>query len=307
MSRRQRSNTILKNKSLLTATVLRWYRKHGRNLPWRNEPDPYRLLISEFMLQQTQVSRVLTKYPQFLRRFPSLKKLARAKTSDVIKAWEGLGYNNRALRLQRLALIVLKEHRGRLPGSIEELKALPGIGRYTAHAVACFSFGQHVPVVDTNVKRVLSRVSSPTGRAPASDADMWVLAESMLPQRHSHDWNQGLMDLGAIICTAAMPKCALCPLVKLCPSAHRVRRRKPGPAKSEPGRDGTPNRIYRGRAIQALRELKAHETMTFAVLGRKMKPDFRPGDRQWFGSLLRGLQKDGLVRIRDGNRISLPE
>lgn len=300
-------NPILKNKSLLTANVVRWYRKNGRELPWRNESNPYRILVSEFMLQQTQVSRVLTKYPQFLKRFPSLKTLARAKTSDVIKAWEGLGYNNRALRLQRLAITVLNEHRGRLPGSIQELNALPGIGRYTAHALACFSFGQHVAVVDTNIKRVLARISPPNRRTPAPEEDLWVLAESLLPQRHSHDWNQALMDLGATICTAARPKCGLCPLVKLCPSAHQVQGRKPGPAKSEQGRDGTPNRIYRGRTIQALRELRTRETMTFFALARKTKPDFKWVDRRWFASLLRDLQKDGLIHLRAGNRISLPE
>ena len=300
-------NPILKNKSLLTANVVRWYRKNGRELPWRNESNPYRILVSEFMLQQTQVSRVLTKYPQFLKRFPSLKTLARAKTSDVIKAWEGLGYNNRALRLQRLAITVLNEHRGRLPGSIQELNALPGIGRYTAHALACFSFGQHVAVVDTNIKRVLARISPPNRRTPAPEEDLWVLAESLLPQRHSHDWNQALMDLGATICTAARPKCDLCPLVKLCPSAHQVRGRKPGPGKSERGRDGIPNRIYRGRTIQALRELRTRETMTFFALARKIKPDFKSVDRRWFASLLRDLQKDGLIHLRAGNRISLPE
>jgi len=259
------------------------------------------------MLQQTQVSRVLTKYPQFLKRFPSLKTLARATTSDVIKAWEGLGYNNRALRLQRLAITVLNEHRNTLPGGIKELEALPGIGRYTAHALACFSFGQRVPVVDTNIKRVLTRISPPNGRTPAPKEDVWVLAESLLPQRHSHDWNQALMDLGATICTAAQPKCDLCPLVKLCPSAYRVRRRKPSPAKSEQGRDGIPNRIYRGRTIQALRELRTRETITFFALARKIRTDFKSVDRRWFASLLRGLQKDGLICIHAGNRFSLPE
>jgi A/G-specific adenine glycosylase len=185
LSVRHRSHTALNRRSLLTARVLRWYRNNGRQLPWRNENDPYRVLVSEVMLQQTQVSRVLTKYPRFLKRFPTFKKLANAKTSDVIKAWEGMGYNNRALRLQRLAVTVLDQHRGRLPESIRELQALPGIGRYTAHALACFSFGRRVPVVDTNIKRVLTRLRSPQRREPApKEADIWDLASSLLPHRH---------------------------------------------------------------------------------------------------------------------------
>ena len=304
---RHRSNTALKRKSLLTAKVLRWYRKNGRQLPWRNEDDPYRVLVSEVMLQQTQVSRVLTKYPRFLKRFPSLRKLADAKTSDVIKAWEGMGYNNRALRLQRLAVTVLDEHRGRIPGNIQELEALPGIGRYTAHALACFSFGQQVPVVDTNIKRVLTRLRFPQRRRPApKEEDIWDLAESLLPRRQSHDWNQALMDLGATICTAARPKCDLCPLVDLCPSAHRVDTRIRTPRKPEPKRDGIPNRIYRGRVIQAFRELRTRGGMAPTALARKIKPDFTSVDRRWFASLIRGLQKDGLIQIRAGNRISLP-
>ena len=295
------------HRPLLTAKVLRWYRKNGRQLPWRNENDPYRVLVSEVMLQQTQVSRVLAKYPRFLKRFPSLKKLARAKTSEVIKAWEGMGYNNRALRLQRLAVTVLNEHRGRIPGTIRELEALPGIGRYTAHALACFSFGQQVPVVETNIRRVLTRLQSPQRRRPAAkEEDIWDLAKSLLPRRHSHDWNQALMDLGATICTAARPKCDLCPLVDLCPSAHRVIMQPRRPKKPEPGRDGIPNRIYRGRVIQALRELRTRGGIARTALARKIKPDFTSVDRRWLESLLRGLQDDGLIHIRAGKRISLP-
>ena len=298
----------LRLKSHLNAEVLRWYRKNGRELPWRNEHNPYRILVSEVMSQQTQVSRVLTKYLQFLRRFPTLKKLAQARTSDVIRAWEGMGYNNRALRLRKLAIVVLDKHRGRLPESIRELQELPGIGRYTAHALACFSFGQKVPIVDTNIRRVLTRVFPPKGRTPLQgDEDIWILARTLVPRRHSHDWNQALMDLGATICTAAQPKCDLCPLVEVCPSAHHVRRRHSGAKKSEPGRGGIPNRIYRGRTIQALRELKRHEVINLSVLYRKVKPDFKSEDRRWFESLLRSLQKDGLVHLCAGNRISLPE
>jgi A/G-specific adenine glycosylase len=298
----------LKSRPLFHARVLRWYRSNGRDLPWRNEHNPYRVLVSEIMLQQTQVARVLTKYPLFLKRFPSMKKLAEANASDVIKTWEGMGYNGRALRLKRLAEIVLHKHRGRLPESVSELEELPGIGRYTANALACFSFGKRVPVVDTNIRRVLTRMYPPKGRTSArKEEDIWTLAESLLPPDSSHDWNQALMDLGATICVVARPKCELCPLVGLCPSAHQIRRRKPGTRKSEPERDGIPNRIYRGRTVQALRESKSQRGLTISALARKIKPDFKSRDREWLNALLRGLQKDGLVRFRPGNRISLPE
>jgi A/G-specific adenine glycosylase len=259
------------------------------------------------MLQQTQVSRVLIKYPKFLAQFPSLKRLAAARTSDVIKAWEGMGYNNRVLRLQRLAATVIEKHNGRLPQHIHELEALPGIGRYTAHAVACFAFGQHVPVVDTNIKRVLTRFCFPKSQVVPNDDVLWTLAHALLPSRKSHDWNQALMDLGATICTAARPACNLCPLVGICPSAHRVRARKPLTVKAEPARDGIPNRIYRGRIIQVLRELGTGKTLVSAALAQSVKPRFRSADRKWFESLLLGLQNDGLLQIRSGNKISLPD
>jgi len=299
---------LSKHKKLLTSNVLRWYGKNGRDLPWRKEHDPYRVLLSEVMLQQTQVSRVLTKYPQFLKRFPSFKRLAEAKTSDVIKAWEGMGYNNRALRLQKLAEVVLDKYQGKLPRDIQQLETLPGIGRYTAHAVACFSFGQRVPIVDTNIRRVLTRVCPPGGRGRSpEEEETWTLAESFLPRRHAHDWNQALMDLGATICTAALPKCDHCPLVSLCPSAHQVRRKKPAVRKSEPGNGGIPNRIFRGRTIQALRKLKSRQTIATSVLAFRIKPDFQSTDRRWFESLLGGLEKDGLIRRVARRRVSLPE
>lgn len=296
-----------KHKSVLNARVLRWYKKHGRDLPWRNEPNPYRILVSEIMLQQTQVSRVLIKYPRFLTQFPSLKRLATARTSDVIKAWEGMGYNNRALRLQRLAATVIKTHRGRIPEHLHELEALPGIGRYTAHAMACFAFGQRVPVVDTNIKRVLTRVCFPRRQVIPKDDAIWTLAHALLPQRSTHDWNQALMDLGATVCTAGRPACDRCPLADLCPSAHNIRARRPLTAKSEPAKEGIPNRIYRGRIIQALRELGTGKTIVSETLAESVKPGFRSADKRWFESLLQGLQSDGLLQIRAGNKISLPD
>ncbi|MGH2569330.1 MAG: A/G-specific adenine glycosylase, partial [Bacteroidota bacterium] len=162
-------------KSTVTQLVLRWYRRHGRPLPWRRTRSPYRILVSEIMLQQTQVGRVLEKYPSFLRRFPDIQSLARAKKSSVIKAWRGMGYNNRAVRLQQLARIVRHSQGGKLPRTVEELQNLPGIGRYTAHALACFAFRRPLQVVDTNVRRILSRLfPSETKRR-----DVWDVAAAI--------------------------------------------------------------------------------------------------------------------------------
>jgi A/G-specific adenine glycosylase len=290
----------------IISSLLRWYRKSGRDLPWRDEKNPYRILVSEVMLQQTQVSRVLTKYPQFLRSFPTLRRLAHSKTSDVIRSWRGMGYNNRALRLQKLSRDVLTSHRGTLPSNIADLMNLPGIGRYTAHAVACFAFGNRVPVVDTNVARVLGRLyPQRKRRASEGKPDFWALAEDHLPRRNAHDWNQALMDIGSTICTAAKPKCNDCPLRTLCPSAHKTSRQNSSRSRSEPGRGGIPNRVYRGRAIEVLRNLRPGGWITSSHLARSIKNDFSVKDQGWFNSLLRALERDGLIRGR--NRISLPD
>jgi A/G-specific adenine glycosylase len=206
--------SIRNRKSLITRSILRWFARSARKLPWRGEENPYRILVSEIMLQQTQVSRVLQKYPLFIRRFPSFSSLAVAKTSSVIREWKGMGYNNRAIRLQRLARIVKSQYRGMLPKSVEELQSLPGIGKYTAHALSYLVHGQNVPVVDTNIKRVLSRLF----RRDEKNLGIWETAQSILPSRKAHIWNQALMDLGALICTAANPKCGICPVAGYCPS-----------------------------------------------------------------------------------------
>jgi A/G-specific adenine glycosylase len=294
-------------KRKIRAAVLTWYRRHERDLPWRYETDPYRVLVSEIMLQQTQVSRVLVMYPRFLKRFPTLAHLARARTSSVIRAWKGMGYNNRALRLQQLARQVMKESGGTLPRSVDALRLLPGIGRYTAGAVASFAFGVQVPVVDTNISRILRRLFPPGSKATARHAgDEWAIAEELLPRGNAGRWNEALMDLGATVCSALSPRCGQCPLQELCPSAHKVSRKKARTAKAEPGRGGIPNRIYRGRIVEALRSLKHGESIASAALARKAMHDFHDGDRKWFGALLDSLERDGLVRRHKRSRVSLP-
>ncbi|MBI3578423.1 MAG: A/G-specific adenine glycosylase, partial [Ignavibacteriales bacterium] len=260
-----------RNKSEITRAVLRWYRNNGRRLPWRGIRDPYRILVSEVMLQQTQVSRVLIKYPQFLKRFPSFKSLADAKASDAIKAWQGMGYNNRVIRLQQLARTIIKNNQGRLPNDINELQKLPGIGRYTAHAVACLVFHEQVPVVDTNIIRVLSRLfpkKLKLNRQQRIEIEaIWETAEWLLPRNRAADWNQALMDLGAMVCTAANPKCSMCPVQSYCPSAFKTIRATTKSLKQEPKRDGIPHRIYRGRIIEALRNLNGKKSITASELG----------------------------------------
>ncbi len=246
------------------------------------------------MLQQTQVSRVLLKYPRFVKRFPSFKSLARARTSSVIREWRGMGYNNRAVRLQRLAKLVVSQHGGRLPVSIESLQSLPGIGKYTAHALACLVHGQNVPVVDTNVARVLSRLFP----LQAKRADIWETAQMILPSREASVWNQALMDLGATICTASSPKCTICPVVRSCPSSFKVRKAGSSRKISEPSRDGVPDRIYRGRIIDVLRNSRNDRPIPLRRIGTDIKNSFGARDSKWLLRLMQGLERDGLVRLK---------
>jgi A/G-specific adenine glycosylase len=204
--------------------LLRWFRRAGRDLPWRRTRDPYRVLVSEIMLQQTQVARVLDFYPRFLQRFPTLPALAKAPPARVREAWDGLGYYRRAAHLHHLARAVMAHHRGRLPSAPDALRALPGIGRYTAGAVASFAFERRAAAVDTNVARVLSRAFG--HRSPRlPPARLWALAERLLPRRPAVAWefNQALMDLGAGFCRSKRPLCADCPVRPACKTGRLVR------------------------------------------------------------------------------------
>ncbi len=278
----------------LRKRLLRWYRVSARPLPWRATRSPYRILVAEVMLQQTQVNRVRKKYPRFLRQFPSLSSLAESAPAEVIVAWRGMGYNNRAVRLRSLAQVVRESHRGRLPSDPRQLAQLPGIGRYTANAIACFSHEQRVPVVDTNIARVLSRIF------PHSGNDAWSVAERILPKRQVYEWNQALMELGALICTASNPRCDDCPLSVLCPGAHKQHIRTRSIRRPEPGRKGIPNRIYRGRIVEELRKRNGGLS-ALTRLGKRIMPGFGDRDKRWLLRLVKSLEKDGLVRfVRKG-------
>ncbi|MDP1858179.1 MAG: A/G-specific adenine glycosylase [Gemmatimonadaceae bacterium] len=202
-----------------------WFRRHGRDLPWRRTRDPYRVLVSELMLQQTQVSRVIDFYHRFLERFPSLHVVAESPQSQVVDAWEGLGYYARARNLHALARRVTRDGPGALPHRPSELQTLPGVGAYTAGAVASFAFEQRAALVDTNVARVLARVFSPTLRPkrPRDLTQLWRMAEALLPRQGRSTWthNQALMELGALVCTARVRHCTRCPVRRLCATRKR--------------------------------------------------------------------------------------
>jgi A/G-specific adenine glycosylase len=204
-------------------TLLRWYARAQRDLPWRGSPDPYAVLVSEIMLQQTQVLRVRDYWTRFMTRFPTLTHLASASLDDVHDHWAGLGYYARARNLHATAQVVVADHGGALPRDLDALRRLPGIGRYTAAAVASLGFGIDVATVDTNIDRVLGRVFGV--RAPAKSAArakrIWALAERLVPRGRSSDWNQALMDLGATICTARAPRCPACPVRRVCRSVPK--------------------------------------------------------------------------------------
>jgi A/G-specific adenine glycosylase len=201
--------------------LLKWFRSLGRDLPWRHTRDPYRVLVSEVMLQQTQVARVEDLYRRFLARFPTIHALADASPSAVRDTWDGLGYYRRADNLSRLARVVVERYDGTIPDDLDSLEALPGIGRYTAGAVLSFAYEKRVAAVDTNVARVLSRVfprAAGRHRSRPAAQRRWELAQRLLPRRHGSAWefNQALMDLGALYCTARRPKCYGCPVRPAC-------------------------------------------------------------------------------------------
>lgn len=201
--------------------LLAWYRVHRRDLPWRRTHDPYQILVSEIMLQQTQVDRVVPKYREFLERYPTLEALARARTAELRRVWYPLGYNVRPLRLRRIAQTALRDYQGSVPDSYDGLLAMDGIGRYTAGAVLSFAFKKDAPVVDTNVARVLSRYFGLKGslRRGPTQRRLWGLAASVIPKGKGYLINQAMMDLGAMVCTARAPKCPRCPLQHTCRSA----------------------------------------------------------------------------------------
>ena len=278
--------------------LLRWYRRTARPLPWRRTADPYAILVSEMMAQQTQIARVLPAYARFLRRFPTLAVLAEASLGDVLREWSGLGYNRRARDLHRIA----QAHPDGLPRTVEALDALPGVGAYTAGAVACFAYGQRVGFADTNIRRVLGRVF--LGRV-ATEREAVALDLAHLPARAVASWHQALMDLGATICTARAPHCDACPLRTQCVfrravsvAAGRSARLTNASAAALAKRStyATSDRRVRGMIVAAL--AAAPEGLTPTALSTALRDARVP-------SLVDALEAEGLIERR-ARRIRLP-
>lgn len=274
-----------------------WYAANGRHqLPWRQTRDAYAVLVSEVMLQQTQVARVLPYWERWMGRWPDVRSLADASPADVITAWAGLGYNRRALHLLRAAQSVAADHGGRLPAGEAELRRLPGIGPYTAAAVACFAFDARTPVADTNIARVLARwrlgIASPRASTAASIRDA---ASESLPQAGSaRDHNLALMDLGALVCASRSPSCDVCPLRDAC--AWRLAGRE-APERGTVAARPTPRfedtaRFARGRLVDALRSGPKPDDELHAALPA--------AHRKRAGEYLASLERDGLVARLEG-------
>ena len=198
--------------------LLTWYGRHGRDLPWRKTDDPYHILVSEIMLQQTQVDRVLPKYAEWLQKFPSMQALAAASEGEINQAWYPLGYNIRPRRLQSIAREAVDKYGGALPSGEATLLSFKGIGAYTAGAIRSFAFRERAAILDTNVARVLFRMFVGRGdpKSHAMKKHLWAVSATLVPIRQSFDFNQALMDLGALVCVARNPKCLVCPMAKNC-------------------------------------------------------------------------------------------
>lgn len=196
--------------------LLKWYGEFGRDLPWRRTSDPYKILVSEVMLQQTQVDRVIPKYHEFLQRYPTLKDLAAAQADEVRETWYPLGYNIRPYRLHGIACEAVERYGGTIPKESDQLLSMKGIGRYTAGAVRSFAFNEDAPILDTNVMRVLHRVFIGEGDPKTQKSKLWALSEALIPKGKGYDFNQAIMDFGAMVCTARKPYCLLCPMRRFC-------------------------------------------------------------------------------------------
>jgi len=209
---------IKRRKTALRRRLLSWYRSEARDLPWRHTRDPYRVWLSEIMLQQTRVETVLPYYERFVAAFPDVAALAAADPDRVLKLWEGLGYYSRARNLQKAAKIIVSEYNGKFPETAVGIRKLPGVGRYTAGAIASIAFGERVPVLDGNVKRVLARLFAVMDSIDATSTqhDLWTAATLLVPEKDPGDFNQALMELGARICTPRRPRCSDCPVESQC-------------------------------------------------------------------------------------------
>ncbi|HEV3475736.1 MAG TPA: A/G-specific adenine glycosylase [Actinomycetota bacterium] len=269
--------------------LLRWYEPRRRAFPWRRSSDPYRVLVSEVMLQQTQVPRVVSAYRRFLRRFPSVRALARAEDGDVLRAWAGLGYNRRAVALAQAARSVVRDHGGRFPQEPRSLRQLPGVGPYTAAAVASMSFGVPVAAVDTNVRRVVARAVLGSEPADADPDELARAADAWVDRTDPGSWNQAVMDLGREVCRPR-PRCQACPLRPGC--RFRPRGVSPAPpTRRQSPFDGS-SRQLRGAVVRSLLPSGSRSVASIRTeTGRPARDVVRA---------IRALASEGLVRAGPG-------
>ena len=303
--------------SIFSTALLEWYSVNKRDLPWRKTTDPYRIVVSEFMLQQTQVSRVLEKYHQFLSLFPTIQSLAAASSANVIKAWSGLGYNRRALLLHCFAQQVCSNYEGMIPASAEKLSSLPGVGSYMRGSIACFAFNLPEPAVDVNVRRIFYRYvhgkdqGKPLGRK--EEEQLLTLVRKNIPEQTSSDFHNALMDFGSLVCTRDSPSCASCPLRSSCSFASLyetqkekvlyVMEKRQEKGMMERGKF-TPNRIFRGRIVEFARQ-NEHRSFSFVDFGKVIKKDYTNNDREWLLVLCKTLQEDHLLTFSLENNDSI--
>ncbi|MBI2237545.1 MAG: A/G-specific adenine glycosylase [Actinobacteria bacterium] len=281
--------------------LLEWYRPRRGAYPWRVTPDPYRVLVSEVMLQQTRASRVASAYPAFLERFPTVHALAAAPRRDVLRAWDGLGYNRRAIALSGAARVVVREHGGRVPSDLRALQRLPGVGPYTAAAVASLAHGVAAAAVDTNVRRIAARVFLGVGPDDAPPSRIRDLAAGWLDPDDPGAWNQALMDLGREVCRP-LPTCGVCPIAGACRFLEEGR--VPGPARRrQPAFEGS-FRQLRGRIVKALRDRPG---ASVATLARETGEPFDRVTRAVVALVANGLVEAGPAALagRPGGRVRL--
>jgi A/G-specific adenine glycosylase len=279
------------------AMVLGWYAAHARRFAWRvPNPDPYVVLVSETMLQQTQTARVQERLPLFLRQYPDFSALAATDNATIIRAWQGMGYNNRALRLRDCARAVIERFGGLLPDTADDLRSLPGLGPYTVSAVLSFAFHRDVVVLDINIRRLYSRLflQLTTTLEVMPEPLLLHVASEVYPRGRSSEWHQACMDIAAQYCTARAPRCLFCPVTKACRSAFRLAEAVP-PRVSEPSHRGKPNRIWRGRIVELLRGVPPDQTMGITELRTRLFPTEEDTDGPWLERIVAALERDGLI------------
>lgn len=309
-------------------SLLEWYNVHKRDLPWRRaDISPYEVLVSEIMLQQTQVSRVKIKLAEFIEKFPSIQELANANKADIIHAWQGMGYNRRALNLQKFAQEVVKKFQGEIPSNPETLRTLPGIGPYCAGSIASFAFNLPEPAIDVNVRRVFKRVFEGVDKALPGKAQeeraLHMLVKEHIPQNKSADFHNALMDFASCTCTKKSPSCQSCPMQRIC-SFYPLFQEKGAAAlhkpqkKQEQGRQEhgkhIPNRIYRGRIVEFIRSQTRtkHKFSDFAqrikkdfgqqTLTNKRSDDNKESEETWLINLCTKLQAEGFISFEHNSQ-----